>query len=105
MASFYRQTYHTKVSNDLAAKTLREKCVSGEALKMISQLEDLTEIWESLDTCFERLEKYLTEALKPILEFRKYKMIDSAAMRKFLLASEGDQKEYKNCRAPQTSHR
>jgi hypothetical protein len=54
LAGFYRQTYHIKVSNDLAAKTLREKCVNGEALKMIGQLEDLMEIWEALDTCYER---------------------------------------------------
>ncbi len=45
------QTYHTMVSNGLTAKTLREKCISGDAMKMVAHLEDLTEIWESLDTC------------------------------------------------------
>jgi hypothetical protein len=30
------------VSNDMAAKTLREKCVSGNAMKMIGHLEDWT---------------------------------------------------------------
>jgi hypothetical protein len=46
----------------------------------------------------------MTEALKPILEFRKYKMFDYEAVRKFLLSSEGGHKEYKNRRAPQASH-
>ncbi len=50
---------------------------------MIGHLEDLLEIWETLDTCYERPEKYMAEVLKPILEFRKYKMCDNAAMREF----------------------
>jgi hypothetical protein len=40
----YRQAYHAMVSNDLAAKTLGEKCVSGEAVKMIGYLGDLDEM-------------------------------------------------------------
>jgi hypothetical protein len=35
----YRETYHSIVNNDLAAKTLREKCVKGDTHKMISHLE------------------------------------------------------------------
>lgn len=50
----YRQTYHALVSNDISTKTLREKCVSGDVVKMIGHLEDLGEIWETLDTCYER---------------------------------------------------
>ncbi len=64
----YRQTYHAMVSNNLAAKTLREKCVSEDLMKMIGHLE---EIWETLDIWYKRPEKYMAEALKPILEFRR----------------------------------
>jgi hypothetical protein len=53
----YRETYHSVVNDDLAAKTLREKYVKGGALKMVSHLDDLGEIWETLDTCYERPEK------------------------------------------------
>jgi hypothetical protein len=67
----YRETYHSIVNDDLAAKTLREKCVKGDAHKIISHLDDLGEIWDTLDTCYERPEKYMEEALKPILEFTK----------------------------------
>jgi hypothetical protein len=31
----YRETYHSVVNDDLAAKTLREKCVKGDALRMV----------------------------------------------------------------------
>jgi hypothetical protein len=61
----YRETYHSAVNNDLAAKALREKCIKGDALRMVSHLDDLQEIWETLDTCYERPEKYMEEALRP----------------------------------------
>jgi hypothetical protein len=46
----------------------------GGAWKMVGHLEDLREIWDMLYTCYERLEKYMEEALRPILECRKYKV-------------------------------
>jgi hypothetical protein len=63
------------------AKTLREKCVNGDVRKMIGKVEDLAEIWDTLDTCYERQEEYMSEALKPIIEFRRHKMVDSVAIR------------------------
>jgi hypothetical protein len=54
----YAETYHSIVNDDLAAKTLREKCVKGDAHKMIGHLEELREIWDTLDTCYERPEKF-----------------------------------------------
>jgi hypothetical protein len=50
---------------------------------MVSHLDDLREIWETLDTCYERPEKYMEEVLRPIVEFRRYKITDSAAVREF----------------------
>jgi hypothetical protein len=50
---------------------------------MVSHLDDLREMWETLDTCYERPEKYMEEALRPIVDFRKYKITDSAAVREF----------------------
>jgi hypothetical protein len=52
-------------------------------LTMVSHLDDLGEMWDTLDTCYKRLEKYMEEALWPILEFRKYKVFDSSAVREF----------------------
>ncbi len=79
----YRQTYHSAVSDDLAARTLRDKCLQGDALRMVNHLDDLGEMWETLDTCYERPDKYAEEALKPIVDFRRYKTVDSAAVREF----------------------
>ncbi len=33
--------------------------------------------------CYERHKKYIVEALRPIIELKKYKMSDSAAVREF----------------------
>ncbi len=77
------QTYHSAVSNDLAARALRDKCLNGDALQMVSHLDDLREMWETLDTCYERPEKYMEEALRPIVDFRRYKVTDSVAVREF----------------------
>jgi hypothetical protein len=79
----YREIYHSAVNNDLAARALRDKCLKGDALQMVSHLDDLREMWETLDTCYERLEKYMEEALRPIVDFRRYKVTDSVAVREF----------------------
>jgi hypothetical protein len=79
----YRQMYHSAVSDDLAARTLRDKCLQGDALQMVSHLNDLCGMWETLDTCYERPDKYAEDALKPIVDFRSYKVVDSAAVREF----------------------
>jgi hypothetical protein len=50
---------------------------------MVSHLDDLREMWETLDTCYERPEKYMEEALRPVVDFRRYKVTDSAAVREF----------------------
>jgi hypothetical protein len=71
------------VNDDLVAKTLGENCMKGDALRMVSHLDDLQEIWDTLDTCYERPEKYMEEALQPIMEFRRYKTADSSAVREF----------------------
>ncbi len=79
----YRQSYHSAVSNNLAARALRDKCLKGDALQMVSHLDDLQEMWETLDTCYEIPEKYIEEALRPIVDFQRYKIADSAAVREF----------------------
>ncbi len=57
--------------------------MKGDVWKMVGHLEDLQEIWVTLDTCYERPEKYLDESLRPILEFRRYKVYDNNAIREF----------------------
>jgi hypothetical protein len=71
--------------------------------KIIGNVEDLGEIWDTLDTCCERPEKYKTEALKPIVEFRRYKMADSSHQG-ILLHIESHYQECKNCGAPEAAY-
>jgi hypothetical protein len=49
----------------------------------VSHLDHLHEMGETLDTCYERPEKYMEEALRPIVDFRRYKITDCAAVREF----------------------
>jgi hypothetical protein len=71
-----QQTFHAMMGNDLAAKTLREKCVSRDVQKMIGNLEDLAKIWDTLDMYYKRPENYMAKALKPIVEFRRYRITE-----------------------------
>ncbi len=41
------------------------------------------EAWSTLDTCFDRPEKYIAEALEPVIKFRSYKAFDNGAIREF----------------------
>jgi hypothetical protein len=41
----YRETYHSAVNSDLAARALRDKRLKGDALQMVSHLDDLQEMW------------------------------------------------------------
>ncbi len=37
----YRETYHSAVNNDLASKALRDKCIKGDALRMVDDLQEI----------------------------------------------------------------
>jgi hypothetical protein len=37
---------------------------------MVNEIKELQEAWDTLDTCFDRPEKYTAEALDPINKFR-----------------------------------
>jgi hypothetical protein len=50
---------------------------------MVGNIEDLYEIWSKVDVCFEHNEKYIAEALQPIVNFRRYRAFDNVAIRVF----------------------
>jgi hypothetical protein len=49
----------------------------------VNDIDDLREAWNTLDTCFDRPEKYISEALDPVVKFRSYKAFDNGAIREF----------------------
>ncbi len=64
-------------------KTLRERCVNDKVNTMTSNIEGFGEMWNTMDTCYERPDKSIWEALHPAAEFRKYKVSESEAIREF----------------------
>ncbi len=44
---------------------MRVKCVNDKVKKMIGYIESLNEMWSTMDRCFERPEKYISEVLRP----------------------------------------
>jgi hypothetical protein len=46
-------------------------------------IEELTEVWETLHICFDRSERCIMKALYPLVKFNKYKMSEYATIRKF----------------------
>jgi hypothetical protein len=44
----------------------------------VNDIDDLREAWNTLDTCFDRPEKNISEALDPVIKFRSYKALITA---------------------------
>jgi hypothetical protein len=79
----YRQTYHGHVRDELVCRSLKEKSLASHVWLLVNDIDDLREAWNTLDTCFDRLEKYISEALDPVVKFRSYKAFDNGAIREF----------------------
>ncbi len=79
----YRQTYHGHVRDELVCHSLKEKSLASHVRQMVNDIDDLREVWDTLDTCYDRPDKYISEALDPVVKFRVYKPFDSGAVREF----------------------
>ncbi len=64
-------------------RSLKERSLASSFKILVNDIEDLREAWDTLDTCFDRPEKYIAEALEPVVRFRSYKMFDNGAIREF----------------------
>ncbi len=81
----YRRTYHGHIRDELVSRTLKEKSLAGSVRTMVNDIEDLQEIWDTLDTCFDRPEKYIAAELDRLVKFKKYRAFDNGAIREFYL--------------------
>jgi hypothetical protein len=43
-------------------------------MALVGDVEELDIVWDKLDTCYDQLEKYIAEALEPVMKFMKYKV-------------------------------
>jgi hypothetical protein len=55
---------------------------------IVNDIEDLQEIWDTLNTCFDQPEKYIMEALDPIVKFKKNRAFHNRAVRGVLLVAD-----------------
>jgi hypothetical protein len=76
----YRQTYHGHVRDELVCRSLKERSLASLVRLLVNDIDDLREAWNTLDTCFDRPEKYFSEALDPVVKFRSYKAFDNGAI-------------------------
>jgi hypothetical protein len=67
----------------LVCRSLKERSLASSVKILVNDMEDLRDAWNTLDTCFDRPEKYIAEALEPIVKFRSYKMFDNGVIREF----------------------
>jgi Mg2+/Co2+ transporter CorC len=51
---------------------LEEKCLASSVKMMVGDVEDLYEVWDTLDAFITRPGKYIVEALDTIMKFRVY---------------------------------
>jgi hypothetical protein len=79
----YRQTYHGHVRDKLVCRSHKERSLASHVRLLVNDIDDLREVWNTLDTCFDRPDKYISEALDPVVRFRSYKAFDSGAIREF----------------------
>ncbi len=63
--------------------SLKERSLASNVRLLENDIDDLREAWIALDTCFDRPEKYISEALDPVVKFRSYKAFDNGAIREF----------------------
>jgi hypothetical protein len=77
----YRQTYHGHVRDELVCCSLKEKSLASNVRLLVNDIDDLREAWDTLNTCYDRPNKYISEALDPVIKFRAYKAFDSGAVK------------------------
>ncbi len=66
----YRQTYHGHVRDELVCRSLKERGLASGVRILVNNIEDLREAWDTLDTCFDRPEKYIWRHWSPSLSSR-----------------------------------
>jgi hypothetical protein len=63
--------------------------VNDEVRKIIGNIDGLNEMWSTLDKCCKGPEKYISQALGPVIEFRKYTMARQCSYQRILLSAQG----------------
>jgi hypothetical protein len=54
----YRQTYHGHLLDELVCRSLKEKSLAGHVRLLVNDIDDLREAWDTLNTCYDRPDKF-----------------------------------------------
>jgi hypothetical protein len=69
--------------DELVCRSLKERSLASHVRLLVNDIDDLREVWNTLDTCYDRPDKYISEALDPVVRFRSYQACHSGAIREF----------------------
>jgi hypothetical protein len=58
-----RRTYHAHVLYELVCCTLKDKCLTPGMKSLVRDIEDLNNVRDAMDMCFDQSKKYVAEAL------------------------------------------
>jgi ribulose bisphosphate carboxylase small subunit len=58
----YRQTYHGHVRDELVCRSLKERSLASHIRLLVNDIDNLREVWNTLDTCFDRPDKYISDS-------------------------------------------
>ncbi len=67
----YRRTFHAHVRDKLVCFTLKAKCLTTSVKVVVGDMEELEEVWETLDTCYNGPKKCIAKALELIVKFER----------------------------------
>jgi hypothetical protein len=57
-----REIYHRYFQDELICRMMKEKWLGGKVQDLVGNIKDLTELWQTLDMCYNRPEKSVAEA-------------------------------------------
>jgi hypothetical protein len=90
--------------NDQVPNTLSEKLLNEEVRKMISNIENLNRMWKTVDTCYQRPKKYISEVLQSVTNSEKNQDVRQHGYQRILLPAKSCHQRGQSRGSPETAH-
>jgi hypothetical protein len=75
--------YSDHVQDELVCGNRKKKCLGSNVRALVGEVKELDELWDTLDTCYDWLKKYIAKAVESVIRFSKYKVFEHTAIREF----------------------
>jgi hypothetical protein len=59
----YRETYYGHVRDKVSLPSTEGNCLESRVQEMVGSNEDLKELWQTLNVCYDRPEKFVAEVM------------------------------------------